>query len=185
MLGYSTMKKKAYLSSFKISDSLNISYSRLRSWIKKGYIEPFCKADGAGTRSSFSIYDAYLIKMFEFLITRGFPGEIASYYLRQFDSIMRKEYGEKYQTWVNIIRFIEFVHYKGNPVTVHLYTGSEEEPEVYLNKDFDDRYIINFKKILKNVDKALLPVEHSLSKEISVFLTPLDKAFKKRGKDSN
>ena len=49
---------------------------RLKEWITRGYIKPSIEsAAGAGTKNLFSLWDLYLIQLFQYLVERGFSRE--------------------------------------------------------------------------------------------------------------
>jgi hypothetical protein len=63
-----------FFSTFQAIKVLGIQYGRLREWVGRGYINPTVKADGQGTRSLFSRYDLYVLKLFYAIARAGvFP----------------------------------------------------------------------------------------------------------------
>lgn len=65
-------------SSFQVRDILNIDYTRLQEWIRRGYIVPSIPAAGRGTKAKFSRSDLYIIQTFTLLLQRGINREIAA-----------------------------------------------------------------------------------------------------------
>jgi len=55
---------------------LGTKRERLKEWMSRGYITPSVKsATGAGTKNLFNLWDLYIIKLFQYLIERGFSRE--------------------------------------------------------------------------------------------------------------
>jgi hypothetical protein len=55
---------------------LGIKRERLKEWITRGYIGPSIEsATGAGTKNLFSLWDLYMIQLFQYLVERGFSRE--------------------------------------------------------------------------------------------------------------
>jgi len=52
---------------------LGIKRERSKEWMSRGYIKPSVEsATGAGTKNLFSLWDLYIIQLFQYLIGRGF-----------------------------------------------------------------------------------------------------------------
>ncbi|MBW1771252.1 MAG: MerR family transcriptional regulator, partial [Deltaproteobacteria bacterium] len=64
---------------FQIAEKLGIKYGRLREWIDRGFIKPSIqRAGGQGSKSLFDRVDVYAIKLFSYLIERGFSRKEAA-----------------------------------------------------------------------------------------------------------
>ena len=57
---------------------LDVKYPRLREWIDRGYLTPFVKPEGSGSRTLFSFKDLCLAKVFLYLINMGYSRNEAS-----------------------------------------------------------------------------------------------------------
>lgn len=58
---------------------IGVKRELLKDWIDRGFIEPgIYRAEGPGTRNIFDHYDLYKIKLFKYLIHRGFAREDAA-----------------------------------------------------------------------------------------------------------
>lgn len=55
---------------------LGIKRERLKEWMSRGFIKPSVEsATGAGTKNLFSLWDLYMIQLFQYLVERGFSRE--------------------------------------------------------------------------------------------------------------
>jgi hypothetical protein len=69
---------------------LGIKRERLKDWIERGLVQPSIqKAAGQGTTHLFSIYDLYLIKLFERLVSRGLSRIDAELRIRWLSELIR------------------------------------------------------------------------------------------------
>ncbi len=152
---------------FQVSKGLGIKYGRLREWIDRGYVEPSIqKAAGAGTRSIFSLFDVYLVKLFDFLIDRGFSREDAATRIKALAEDFRGEFTlAPHDTQEFRVNFIALGREKDSIMVIHRWTLGEkgsavkdiEEPlSSLLTEESDDQYIVNFKKIRDDVDRIFL-----------------------------
>lgn len=115
------LMKKAYTTTDV--GKLGIKLGRLKEWVALGYIEPSIqKAAGAGTKSLFSLWDMYRIKLFEYLTDRGFKREEAASRVKHFpgvhegplfsDKLPKKNRQQSFQEAERIIegRFVAFAY---------------------------------------------------------------------------
>ena len=71
-------------STFDINKKLHIKVDRLKDWMTRGFIIPSIqKASGQGTKNIFSLDDLYLIKLFQYLVSKkGFSRDDAALRIR-------------------------------------------------------------------------------------------------------
>ena len=73
-----TLKNKTFTTT-DIAERLNIKRERIKNWISEGFVRPSIKqGSGPGTKHVFSLWDLYMIKLFEYLLKRGFSRSEAS-----------------------------------------------------------------------------------------------------------
>ncbi|MBC8179712.1 MerR family transcriptional regulator [candidate division KSB1 bacterium] len=148
---------------------LGIKRERLKEWMARGFIKPRVPAKGPGTKNLFSLSDLYLIKLFEYLVGRGFSRENANVivegYLQAVNEIFQK--GDRRPT--KYIALISATHDEGGSFLTLLdldYSGdiikfsskvklTSANSETVTTVDMDDAIIINFEKIREQVNSAL------------------------------
>jgi hypothetical protein len=99
---------------------IGVKRERLKEWMGQGYIQPSIqKASGTGTWNLFSRNDLYMIKLFVFLLARGFSRKEAAIRVKacsiaalhkdfNFVALYKKSdsdddiFGEFYKDWENI-----------------------------------------------------------------------------------
>lgn len=143
-----------------ISKCLGIKRERLKIWMSKGFITPTESASGPGTKNLFTILDLYCLKLFAYLVERGFPREEAAKEI----SLTRLTLHPSQVDNLCIIAFVrhnESEENRGHPKII--FSDSTEDFtkdskwnfDEFFKYDCDDMLIINFQKIKRNVDKAL------------------------------
>jgi len=141
---------------FQIAKALNLKYGRLREWIDQGYIRPsIYKAQRQGEKTLFTRADAYAIKLFDYLLARGFARQDAA--LR----IQALEMGNSTSLSMPYVAFYRQEGLEGADA-VSLFISSKTFTFSLRGKtvdgragEFDDAFILNFKKIRRQVDQAL------------------------------
>ncbi len=148
-----------------ITKGLKIPFGRLREWIVRGYIRPSFPSPGQGMAAEFTKEDVYRIAAFQYMIDGGLTRKIASKFLEaitehkdnpQVDVIIFRRSGEFVSSMgVNLGKGSMVLDLKnGFPGVLSTY------PDFAVGllksaKDFDDIYIVNFKKIREVVDSRL------------------------------
>jgi DNA-binding transcriptional MerR regulator len=142
--------------SFEIADRLGIKYQTLRVWLDMGFIKPSFPAPkkGKGNKRLFSRQDAYRIRLFSYLIERGFSREEARHRITSVSSItsqskymiLRRQAGSSggYLTEFHPPDLGDIVKIGMKGKTVDGKVG-----------EFFDVLILNFEALRKEVDKAL------------------------------
>jgi DNA-binding transcriptional MerR regulator len=154
---------------FQIAKKLNIKYGRLREWLDRGYVTPSIqKADGQGSKNLFSRFDVYMIKLFIYLKERGISRENVAATLEPFIDMQNAPTAgidDFKNTLGETISGISFLAIRRRSVSGNqeIYMdgfnrNNEKGNPCYdieeLHKD-DYAFILNFKKIRNQVDKAL------------------------------
>ncbi len=145
-----------------ITAGLDIPFGRLREWIVRGYIKPSFPSPGQGMAAEFTIDDVYKIKAFQQMIDGGLTREAASAFIeaveeyktdKQIDVIIFRRSGN----WVSQMG----VNLDEGDIVLDLRDGFPGDISKYPDfavgllksyKDFEDIYILNFKKIREFVD---------------------------------
>lgn len=156
-------------STFDIIKALKIPRERLRDWMVRKFIVPTTKAQGPGTKAIFTREDVYAVALFQNLIQRGFK---------------RKEASSIVKNWLHYdaladFSFLFFRYKKSDAGLSHIHFGIAHElsdrpcwfdlkagvvePELQVDpwpqdEDWDYMFFINFKKIRKSIDAALMQV---------------------------
>lgn len=143
-----------------IGRCLGIKRERLKIWMSNGYIRPSKNADGPGSKYLLSIFDRYLLKLFQSLVERGFPRRENAHWI----DLIR---ASLYPTGATHVALSTFIRKGGD-------NKKSSHPEILMAEDADgftgdaniladgflkhychDRLITNFKKVRKEVDAAL------------------------------
>lgn len=145
---------------FQISKNLGIAYGRLREWIDRGFIKPSIqKAEGQGSKSLFDRTDVYAIKLFSYLMERGFSRKEAAnriWGMQGGDMAAR----EKLLSSTTYIVCYMQDDLRDSPLTAFI---PEEKVTISLfgktidgkKGAFDNALVVNFKKIRDEVNKVL------------------------------
>jgi hypothetical protein len=153
---------------------LGIKYGRFRQWFDDGYIEPSIKASGQGTRTILSREDLYLIKLFSYLVYRKlFNREDASERIKRVANYKRitkswsdpdshvyiafyyREKGhleENGKSFCPYVRIFSAEEMNKKPLNAILFADHKSKIR---KKDFDDAIIVNFGKIVDEVDRKI------------------------------
>lgn len=147
---------------FEIAKALDLKYGRLREWIDRGYIRPSIhKARRQGEKSLFSLADAYAIKLFVYLLARGFARQDAA--LR----IQALQMGDSTLLSMPYVAFYRQEGLEGADAVSLFIPDDPKDPSKTItfslcgktadgrDVEFDDAFILNFKKIRNRVDQAL------------------------------
>jgi hypothetical protein len=117
-----------------------IKKGQLREWISRGYIKPAYPAIRRGSASTLDMENMYQIALFDHLLKLGLLREKAA----------------------KLIRVQEEPHNQGKEILVSPLSDSkvyssvnqkESNLIISTSKDFDDLFVINYKKIKDYVDK--------------------------------
>ena len=138
----------------QITQITGVKRTRLQQWLEKGYLSPSIQqASGHGTRNIYSIVDVYSIAIFKKIIESGLSRKVVADMLeKSFIDFAADEAG------VNDIEHIVYIR-KGD----HTEALAICVPEIKLDllstnnlmKNYDDAYIINFRKIKQETDKRI------------------------------
>jgi DNA-binding transcriptional MerR regulator len=149
---------------FQAKKVLGIEYGRLRDWIERGLIPWQTRAAGQGTKTIFSLYDLYALKLFSYLLDRGFSREEAATWFQR-----RSNYSTT-GTWeASAAAFIKPRSDKNKPAIILLdENGIKTWTIESLGRAFDDWdwnaggfeelddiVIVNLKKIRETVHKEI------------------------------
>jgi len=138
-----TVDPESFITTFGIIKKLKIDRERLRKWIEGGYVKPLYQIpDPRGVRSYFAKAQMLYIRLFQQLVDLGTPRHLAKVWVEAFDNLRCKDNEEP--DW------IIFPRKDKKPTGVTLVYGSLASVE--LAEDIDDAYVVNFKKIFKEVE---------------------------------
>lgn len=154
-----------------IAERLNIKRERIKNWIKEGYIQPSVKGSGPGTKHLFSLWDLYMLKLFEYLLKRGFSRDEASKMMKLI--FEENPYGpnltEDNELYKNVVcednkkPFIVFI--KGiNQKDTSVFGFDNDQIADLANVEHNQShlealegvYIVNFQHIMNQVDSAMM-----------------------------
>jgi hypothetical protein len=167
-------------STLNIVKALGIPRERLRDWMNRGYIAPSIPAKGQGTKAVFSRLDVYSIALFRHLVedmhfSREEASKFAKGWLRYISNLRKKVEGVEPER--ALARFISneliFTFATKNGERKLLYTpysflGKDRDrfknlmtkvEQTFKDKTWDDIVMINFRKIMDNVDSLLKALE--------------------------
>lgn len=144
-----------------ITKKLKIPFGRLREWIVRDYIKPSFPSPGQGQAAEFTIEDVYKIKAFQHMIDTGITRETAAEYIKNISGL-EKQGDSKCDA---IIFTLNKNRYNAQLLMVtpgarnsgyDKFHNWIEYPDLWPKSfdDFDDIYVLNFKKIRESVDKA-------------------------------
>jgi hypothetical protein len=140
---YPTVDPEGFVTTFGIVKKLKIDRERLRKWIEGGYVKPLYQVpDPRGTRSYFAKAQMIYIRLFQQLVDMGTPRELAKLWVQAFDNLRCRKKEEP--DWVI------FPRKDKRPTSVTLVYGSLAS--VKLEEDIDDAYVVNFRKIFKEIN---------------------------------
>lgn len=178
------MNATLFLPKYTTTDvaKLGIKRERLKEWIAAKYISPSQTASGPGTKNLFSLGDLYLLKLFQYLVERGFSRREAAIRIGgipdhvPFSANAASEepsdgsVGALPNAWVTrqvrekIFNATYVVLYRAGSPSHTLRTGYIPDAEFKFSLFFDldgvrgsfaDALIVNFKKIRDAVDAIL------------------------------
>lgn len=149
---------------FDIVQKLGIKRDRLNDWLTRGYIQPSIqRASGQGTKNLFTRFDLYLIKVFEHMLSRGFSREVATDKIKSLQEAWKPlpeprlvppyvAFGETFSRQVR-----EGIHEEKAVRTevVCVILNDLSEGRLERMKNCDDIYILNFRKLTGEVNRAL------------------------------
>jgi DNA-binding transcriptional MerR regulator len=149
------VEKEAF-STFEIREKLGIKVDRLKDWMNRGFISPSIqKASGQGTKNLFSRWDLYAIKLFQYLIDRGFSRKIAAECISHTISKelqMVREVAEIDESHIGFVRWID----DNGGTIVKIIDCSLDIPLADYGLDgCSDIVILNFQKIKDQVNEAI------------------------------
>lgn len=151
------MEQKIY-TTFAVAKVINIKYGRLREWLDRGYIEPFQKADGQGSKALFSRWDLYILQLFIHVQGLGFSRDEAALRVKSIQNSKKtlEKTGRKFSP-----DWIAFDKTEGAVSYARFFSQAELEtkPIIDLFKvkkmdDMENILFVNFKKIKSFVDSA-------------------------------
>lgn len=151
---------------FDVERILEIKRTRLQEWINRGFVVPFKKADGKGDKTIFTHWDLYMVKLFEYLVNRGFSRVEAS--LRIKTLITQKESRDQYSHRYVAIGgpeesdFHQTIKDAGHKDVLHVLAAMNvmsfhriEELDLHRFLSCKDILIVDFQKIRDEVDAAI------------------------------
>ena len=168
------MKNKTY-TTFDIVRILGMKRVTLQSWIDAGFIKPSFRSEegrGPGLKSYFTLFQLYLIRLFQVLIFNGFSRKDAGKWVKILDEDerLKKSKGNKNEeNFITIFRgkdtgfdvwLPSYLKTSSDPLDL----GSYQLPTIQIGRmkyedlrteDYDLVLVINFAKIKKAVDFAI------------------------------
>ena len=149
-----------------ITQITGIKRTRLQQWLERGFVVPSIQvASGPGTRNIYSRVDLYNIATFKKITESGLPRKVVA------EFISLGAVGSKmFDLELSEITLIFYVRY-GDRTEAHAINGhvinlehafAEITPEgtkFYPIEDYDDIYVINFKKIKRMVDQKIKEIK--------------------------
>lgn len=154
---------KAY-TTFQLQSAFGWKIDLLKDWRKRGFITPSIQeACGAGTKNLFSKLDVYMIRLFEYLVNAGFSRSEAS---ERVKNVRFWLYNLNYDISPDMHAFLFFIKRPESELLGDSIPVSEKEyAELPISeilkkfdkepKDFNDIFIINFKRLMAEVDSKL------------------------------
>ena len=158
-----------------IFKALKIPRERLRAWTKLGFITPTVPAAGQGIKAVFTIQDVYGVALFRSLIDAGFGRAGAGDWVNQFlkrtkgepdhqktKYILFKTRKEKDKTVASVITLADgqwLLDLKSGGICPGWFPSAVNEGITQLTskgEGWDSFYIVNFKTLQEDVEKALL-----------------------------
>ena len=153
---------------------MSIPRERLKDWLTREYIVPSIqKASGQGTKNLFSLMDLYLIKLFEYLLARGFARKDAQKRVHLLSLLT--SYGGRVSKRLLSTEFLGIINSpddneiiikngyefdKSSPSVVMLSIDDNGRISTGLPMEklhlIDDMLIVNFAKIRNEVDVAVI-----------------------------
>jgi hypothetical protein len=152
--------EKEVFTTFDIRENLGIKIDRLKDWMNRGFISPSIqKATGQGTKNLFSRWDLYSIKLFQYLIDRGFSRKDAAESIKDFICLEWPIFNEALGTDHPYVGFVRTIDDKGKSkivvrdlsidIPLADYVGSS------IGKGFCDILVVDFKRIRDEVNAAI------------------------------
>jgi len=138
---------------------LGIKRERLKDWIERGYIKPSIeKTERKGGKNKFSLWDLYEIKLFEYLVKRGFLRSNVPKLIQKIADLFvfgNKGKNEIFTTnWITLIRNAD-----GELLEVRPFIDADNIITLNLNNYpnglISDILLINFKEIRDQVHSAI------------------------------
>jgi len=144
-------------STFDIMKALSLKRDKLRSWMRDGFIKPKYPAEGQGTKAVFTRWDVYGVALFKDLIDHGYKRKAVSKYIYNFIRI-EESLGPKVKKHEEV-EYILFRHevISGEVQVSSTVISKQRGGNLVLDlDDWDHLHLVNFKKLKKNIDSALL-----------------------------
>lgn len=151
-------------STFDICKALEIPKERFREWMIRGFVQPsIYLAQRQGEKSLFSKQDVYTVALFKHLIEKcHLPREEAGRFIKSWLAKVEDKSPALYNILIfrlydNEIAFVLYFSMHGMPVEdLRAYEAIRfRATEEVHDKPWDAILIVNFEKILKEVDLAL------------------------------
>lgn len=173
-------------STFDIMKALSMKRDKLRAWMRDGFIKPKYPAEGQGTKAVFTRWDVYGVALFNDLIDHGYKRKKIADYIHNFirceeksknpevefilfrhevinknvqvDSmaITQKRTGNEV-SWVMEIRSGRLGTYSEKSKSLIVWPDMKElKNKNWDPENWDHIHLVNFKKLKKNIDSALL-----------------------------
>jgi hypothetical protein len=137
-----------FFTTFDILKGFKWKRGLLKNWIEEGYIKPLYQVeDKRGKKSYFAGYQLYTIKLFKHLLDMGISRQYASTFLKLFEAEFIKKGKSKE------IDFVVFELRDRQVKKVTAFSNSDGIQFSNIKEDSNDIYVLNFKKIVKEVDE--------------------------------
>ncbi len=75
---------------YEVADILSIPNGRIREWVSRGFIKPYSKSKGRGTKHRLDLVNIYGIGLFDYFLERGIAREVAGISVEKFSVAFRK-----------------------------------------------------------------------------------------------
>lgn len=145
-------KYPEYFTTFDVLKLLDLKRERLKHWIEEGYVRPYFQEETPnGSKSYFDVWHVYNIKLFMYLLEGGLSRQEAAKWSQANSPERIKDYKGMRQYKPDYLKFKR----KDGKIIEATYAYDTNEIRVPLNEDFDDIIIIDFRKIIDAVDKAV------------------------------
>jgi hypothetical protein len=143
-------------STFEVVKAFGLKYQTLRDWLDKGFLKPQVQAKGRDSRTRFSRVDLYLLRLFMYLVERGFRREEAAITV----AAIRQTSGKLRDQLLNSL-YIYFPRNADHPTDIFPgFHPKDLGPEIKLSmsdskQSYDEILVLNFSKLRKHVDSLL------------------------------
>lgn len=124
-----------------ITRALDLPFQRFRDWVDRGLVKPSIPSPGQGVAAGFTLWDIYMVQAFLMMTRDGFTRDTAAELLHAIPDDQVGIKGDR----------LSFMR-SGGEVSAYLL---DDPMSAILRHDYDDLYILNFRKIREFVDAKL------------------------------